>query len=181
MVTSEAKLVLTHTNIDPKKVADAWGINENECWDYISQLNAVLREEEKNYMPPNVQEWVPTIPDNKNIRIEVLKERLMDAKNNPDKYNVPKLLWEVRALQGKVIEITDIEIQRAKEYPIENLLKEPPRRGVALCPLHNEKTPSFNIKNNRFNCFGCNAHGDSIDLCMAIHNITFIEAVKKLQ
>ena len=32
----------------------------------------------------------------------------------------------------------------------------------ALCPFHNEKTPSFTIyqEKNSFNCFGCGISGD---------------------
>ena len=42
------------------------------------------------------------------------------------------------------------------------------RRGrelFGLCPLHNEKTPSFTVNDSmgRFYCFGCGAH-DVIDL-----------------
>lgn len=78
--------------------------------------------------------------------------------------------------------ITDEDIQRAKEYPIENLLPEEVKRGMTLCPLHNEKSPSFQVKkNNTFMCYGCNEFGDSIDLYMKINNTSFLEAVRKLQ
>jgi len=37
---------------------------------------------------------------------------------------------------------------------------------TALCPFHNEHTPSFTIytSNDKYFCFGCKAHGDAIDL-----------------
>ena len=39
----------------------------------------------------------------------------------------------------------------------------------ALCPLHNETTPSFTVyPGGRFNCFGCGGRGDVIDLHSAL-------------
>jgi len=79
-------------------------------------------------------------------------------------------------------QITQEHIDRAKEYPLVNLLPEPPRRNMALCPLHNEKSPSFQIrKDNTFICWGCQQHGDSIDLYMKLHNTDFLTSVKALQ
>ncbi len=55
-------------------------------------------------------------------------------------------------------------------------------RITALCPFHEEKTPSFTIyiNKNTFHCFGCQAHGDVITFKMKIDNISFTEAVKEL-
>lgn len=80
--------------------------------------------------------------------------------------------------------ITQSDVERAKEYPIHDLyVGKLIKRGkvyVGLCPFHTEKTPSFNIKNNRFKCYGCDVFGDSVDFYMRIHGISFIQAVKKL-
>lgn len=185
MVSNEAKWILRNIHIDPKMVADVWGIDETECWQYLDDLNRVLREAHETRDPLAVQkemrEWVATIPNRNNIRIEAIRDQLIDAKTNPEKHDVEKLLFEVAILKGDVKQITPQDVERAKAHPIENLLAEPPKRGVALCPLHNEKTPSFNIKNNKYKCFGCGAHGDVIDLYKAIHNTDFITAVKALQ
>lgn len=78
--------------------------------------------------------------------------------------------------------ITQENIERAKEFPVENLLSEPAVRNMARCPLHMEKTPSFQIrKDNSFVCWGCQQHGDSIDLYMKLNNTDFISAVRALQ
>ncbi len=52
----------------------------------------------------------------------------------------------------------------------------------ALCPFHNEKTPSFNINPVRqfFHCFGCGKSGDAITFVREYENLTFADAVKKL-
>lgn len=183
MVSEEARWTLSNTKIDPKVIADVWGISEKECWQYLDDLNRALREEESLYNPTEVQrevrEWVQTIPNKNNIRIDAIKDQLIDAKTHPEKHDVEKLLREVRILKGTEIQITPQDIERAKAHPIENLIEV--KRGMALCPFHNEKTPSFSVKNNKYNCFGCNEHGDTIDLYRKLNNTDFITAVKALQ
>src|ERR1700748_1035539 len=55
-------------------------------------------------------------------------------------------------------------------------------RYSALCPFHNEKTPSFSIYADHqfFKCFGCDAKGDVFNFVMMIEGLTFWEALKKL-
>lgn len=56
-------------------------------------------------------------------------------------------------------------------------------RTMALCPFHDDKTPSLLIDSSReqgrqhFHCFSCGAHGDAIDLVKARLNVGFREAV----
>jgi len=52
----------------------------------------------------------------------------------------------------------------------------------ALCPFHQEKTPSFNVRPDRgyFHCFGCQKSGTVIDFVMEIEGLTFWEACKQL-
>ena len=52
----------------------------------------------------------------------------------------------------------------------------------ALCPFHNEKTPSFTINpdTQRFYCFGCQEHGDIFSFIEKIDGLTFMEAAQKL-
>ncbi len=76
--------------------------------------------------------------------------------------------------------ITDLQIDAAKDYPIEELYDGKLIRNKGLCPFHSEKTPSFVIKNNRYRCYGCNSFGDSIDFYMKQNNVNFINAVKYL-
>ena len=59
------------------------------------------------------------------------------------------------------------------------------RRGrefVGLCPFHNEKSPSFNVVEEKdfYHCFGCGAHGDIIGFTMQTENLSFPEAVEQL-
>jgi hypothetical protein len=51
---------------------------------------------------------------------------------------------------------------------------------VSLCPFHGERTPSFNVYEDHYHCFGCGAHGDAIDWLMLTRRMTFSEAVNYL-
>ncbi|GAA4662921.1 DNA primase [Amycolatopsis dongchuanensis] len=51
-----------------------------------------------------------------------------------------------------------------------------------LCPFHDEKTPSFNVRptHGTFHCFGCGEGGDVIKFLMKIDHLPFVEAVERL-
>jgi DNA primase len=59
-------------------------------------------------------------------------------------------------------------------------LKKRGRNHVARCPFHNEKTPSFNVNEEKqiFMCFGCGLGGDVFKFIMQIEHLTFPEAVR---
>lgn len=48
------------------------------------------------------------------------------------------------------------------------------------CPFHEDKTPSFTVKENRFKCFGCGASGDVIDFVRALRGLSFKDALAYL-
>ena len=52
----------------------------------------------------------------------------------------------------------------------------------ALCPFHNEKTPSFTVfaESGRYQCFGCGEKGDAITFLMKKENLSYPVAVKRL-
>lgn len=55
-------------------------------------------------------------------------------------------------------------------------------RATGLCPLHNEKTPSFTVylDQNSWHCFGCHQGGDVIALYAKYRGISNSEAIKEL-
>ena len=61
-------------------------------------------------------------------------------------------------------------------------LRKRGRNHVACCPFHKEKTPSFNVNEERqsFHCFGCGLGGDVFRFLMEIDRISFPEAVQFL-
>ena len=52
----------------------------------------------------------------------------------------------------------------------------------ALCPFHQEKTPSFTVNENRqsYHCFGCGKGGDVFRFVMERENVDFPNAVHLL-
>ncbi|MDR3079014.1 MAG: DNA primase [Rickettsiales bacterium] len=56
------------------------------------------------------------------------------------------------------------------------------RAKVARCPFHSEKTPSFQVNDEKgfYHCFGCGAHGDVFDFLMRRDGLDFSGAVKML-
>ena len=51
-----------------------------------------------------------------------------------------------------------------------------------LCPFHADKNPSFSVNptNNLWQCFGCGAGGDVIRFIELFDQVSFPEAVRKL-
>ncbi|MGT2929852.1 DNA primase [Streptococcus dentasini] len=56
------------------------------------------------------------------------------------------------------------------------------RNYLGLCPFHQEKTPSFNVIEDRqfFHCFGCGKSGDVFKFLEEYRHVTFLESVKIL-
>ena len=54
------------------------------------------------------------------------------------------------------------------------------RKGFICCPFHNEKTPSMRIYDKDYHCFGCGEHGDVITFVQKMFNLSFQEALKKI-
>ena len=62
-------------------------------------------------------------------------------------------------------------------------LKQKGREYWGLCPLHNEKTPSFavNIQKNVWNCYGGCGGGSGIDLVMRLKGLSFKDACLQIE
>lgn len=61
-------------------------------------------------------------------------------------------------------------------------LKRAGREFKALCPFHDERTPSFTVSPRKqfYHCFGCGAHGDAIRFLMEYEHLSFRDAVEEL-
>ncbi|MFI2791498.1 DNA primase [Haloferula sp. A504] len=78
----------------------------------------------------------------------------------------------------QVLAATDIVDLIGQYLPV----KRAGTRFQALCPFHNEKTPSFSIDPVRqfFHCFGCKKSGDAISFVREYEGLPFADAVRKL-
>ena len=74
----------------------------------------------------------------------------------------------------EIKELVDVPTA-ARQYGVEVR-----RNNFALCPFHNEKTPSCKLYADHYHCYGCGAHGDVIQLVQGLFNLTPMDAVKQL-
>ncbi|MEW6214913.1 MAG: CHC2 zinc finger domain-containing protein [Nitrospirota bacterium] len=100
---------------------------------------------------------------------------------------IPEIEKEIKKLETEIgfivhspksNKITPEMIERAREYPFENLVEV--KKGMGLCPFHDDHNPSMGIKNNYYHCFGCGAKGDVISFVMKRDGLSFKDAVKML-
>lgn len=132
----------------------------------------------------HIQEILQTKKQNE-IDIWLSLEKI---KHNETEKNIKQHIRRLERLlpinEKKGLFMSEEVVLKAKEYPIQELVTSygiKIQHKKCICPFHNEKTPSMSFKNNRFHCFGCDKSGDTIDFVMAVENVSFIEAVKKLQ
>lgn len=95
---------------------------------------------------------------------------------------VKSILRMINSLEGNGMkgDITEEMIQKAKEYPFEDLY--PFKRNMALCPFHPDRNPSMSLNNNRVRCWSCMDRSlDTIGFLMKKDNLSFQEAVRRLQ
>jgi DNA primase len=61
-------------------------------------------------------------------------------------------------------------------------LKKAGREYKAVCPFHDEKTPSFTVSPVKgfYHCFGCGAHGTALGFLMEHDHLSFPDAVESL-
>ena len=78
----------------------------------------------------------------------------------------------------EVLQATDIVSLIESYFP----LKRAGTNFRAVCPFHNEKTPSFNVNPQRqiFKCFGCGAGGNAIAFVRDYEGLEFPAAVRRL-
>jgi len=83
----------------------------------------------------------------------------------------PRTIDEVR-MRSDIVEVISRYIP----------LKKAGANYRALCPFHEEKTPSFNVSPARqiFHCFGCGEGGNAITFVMKHESVSFPEAVRVL-
>ena len=78
--------------------------------------------------------------------------------------------------------LPDDMVEAARAVPITDIIGEPVRLNLCLCPMHEDHSPSMRVytEQNRAWCYVCDNGGDSIQLYMLITGSDFKTAVKEL-
>lgn len=139
-------------------------------------------------------------------KMQELNEELQPIYNHLDKLNIPqvpefhrwfahqclpdwakfhlKAIYHIQRIRRiKLNDTTDekLDIEKARNVPIETLYPFKFKGKNVSCPLHVDNSPSMKInKNNTVKCFSCQFFGDSIKLFMALNKCSFPEAVRQL-
>lgn len=166
-IFQEAKTII------PEKIAE-WEEKQDGLSEIIKKKLTLIRHRISNEFAQWFwREWIKITDGEELLKVEKhiarLKRLLSVARGR-----VPK---------GR---LTEEEIERARAVPIENLINQPLRKGgktlVMLCPLHDERHPSFHVypESNSCWCYGCNQGGDVISFIRLLHGYSFQEAVRHL-
>jgi DNA polymerase len=62
-----------------------------------------------------------------------------------------------------------------------DLIGEPLAAGKICCPFHDDSTPSLHVYDDHFHCYGCGAHGDTIDWLMIVEGLDRDAALQVLE
>ena len=153
-----------------------------------------VRDRRLEYLKNNLK----SLENNNNDFLEIIKK----IKNKNEKWfidlikdyirkndkEMKRIKFEIEAYQKVELDdkdgITDEEIQQAHTVDCSQFVSIKRKSGkhlFALCPFHQEKTPSFCcFEGGKYKCFGCGEIGDAIDLVMKLYNKGFAESVKFL-
>lgn len=188
MVTELAKWVLVNTKVDPLLVANAWKIPERECWEYILETKEVFNLAEKQRDHAEIAKQAKQFAESLiysddqeerdsiyEMRRSILVERLKNAKTEKEKQ---ERLINFKLFTNKLDTLTRQQIDNARAYSLKDLLGT--NKNITNCPFHDDRTASFNIKNNFYHCHGCGVSGDTIDFLMERDGLSFREAVLNL-
>lgn len=93
--------------------------------------------------------------------------------------NIGKDPEKIKA-QEKTIQITEAMIDKARAFPVEQLV-EVNRQGFTKCFAHNDSKPSAYCRKNFIHCFVCSKSWDTIAVLMERDSLTFRQAILQLQ
>ncbi|VVA43955.1 conserved hypothetical protein [Candidatus Roizmanbacteria bacterium] len=170
--------------IIPQKITE-YREERKECIENIKEfrekVSAIASEEKKDeffewfwrYLYPKYFYAPQVVKLDKHLFRLKRQQRIISGENKKNSYVTDFITLKERAKQQSFVDIA---------LPYLEKIRRTGSRITALCPFHEEKTPSFTIyiDKNTFHCFGCQANGDVITFKMKVENLTFVDAVKEL-
>ena len=156
---------------------------------------------------PEARQIVPRLIKEMNAKLSGIKTRIKEIYeatdlDGPTKYLAIqfvrisadqedlKTLKRLRSLNALMRPKTyeGFSVEQAKEIKIQDVhafgkIRTFGKKIKALCPFHEEKTPSFYIftDTNSFHCFGCQTGGDVIKFVQVLHKLSFKDALEFLR
>ncbi len=182
----------------------AWREKQRENLPRMEREWLIIFPEAKRIIPAKISEWkaqerkllaalrykVEKLKTLSGLDAIIYREwlKIADASDIADvRRHIRRLRFALAPPKANSKRITQVDIEMAKSVPLQSLLHNSyfVRSGSqlkTLCPLHQEKTPSFYIRpeRNTFHCFGCNKSGSAIDLVMLLYECGFVNAVKRI-
>lgn len=163
-----------HTTNYFKEAEKYWKSTQNETNKKIKEFKEENIEFAKECRERHRQELSDKLVEKEKELEELFEKRASIEKKE-------KAIKEVEYLT-KVVNnyLTPDMIQRAKEHPIEQIL-EVGKNGRAKCVFHNGQDYNMDVRNNYAYCYVCSETGNTIKVLMARDNLSFKEAVIRLQ
>jgi len=141
--------------------------------DLTERLGVILEEERALNADEELRK-------HKNKDLKEAMERVIESKRQSileQKQEADTILGFLNPRKSKAIQNFQLELQKAKTYPIDKLL--PFTRRKTQCLWHTDKDPSLYHykKDNRVHCFVCEKGGDSVDVVMQQQGCSIAEAI----
>lgn len=157
-------------------------------WRESPEMKDFAKEARLRYLKGQEQMILTMFRNNKVRYVEVMRD-------DPESIEVGWLLREAKYLvkqlesikkereareSNRKDEITPEMVYRAREYPIEQIVRLE-RNGRAKCVFHGGEDGNMDIRKNFAYCYVCNSSGDSIKIYMQVNDVNFKQAVLAMQ
>jgi len=169
---------LTYKELPPHEFAQVFPECKAIYTKEVKQVKAKLIELQDEYNRVNGQKISREIkPDEADFMLAGIEDSQEHYSNKKKDLETVLMFTGASKKNRKAAEDFAIALQKAKAYPIENLIKI--QRNKAECLWHKDREPSLHYyrKDNKVHCFVCNKQWDSIDVVMKQHDCELKEAV----
>lgn len=136
-------------------------------------LEELLEEDRKIEADPELGKFInKEKKEHAKALVQIKRDRLLEERAEND-----TILSFLNPRKSKAVKDFQIELARAKTYPIDKLL--PFKRNKTKCLWHSDSDPSlyYYRKDNRVHCFSCGKGGDAVDVVMQMKGVSIGDAI----
>jgi hypothetical protein len=171
------------SSLEQKKALEEWkwepgmvGFAEMARLRYLKREIKDLKKINKSNATMAVEITKEYAPEVSEVVVPILAQSAVKTQTMIDRYEREVVLRK----NGAVEELSEEAIQRAREYPMEQIIPVG-RSGRAKCVFHDGKDENMDIRKNYAYCYVCNKSSDAIGVYMKVHDCTFKQAIQALQ